>query len=825
MAKSVFYVLRRGFLLLIIANTIYFTSYLLYYREEFSFPTSYASSSKSKHINVGYQDEEPTVNFATEIRRLFDKVEANVNNKFWLKNTELTNTKISINPRVFFSDSTDDDAWIHKNTLFYDMRVTLSVYLNLIKNRLVEKNSDQAIGEDVPRDDTEPASDASVPVSPTFNEVSVPFSWLDWIDLSFNDKELSTAVEQRRGCDWVQQHTSRRSDRNRLKCIDNQDLSPKELKALGYERHEQLPGFITHGFSIDPATVDVRIAQARSYIMTHLPNPFKLVFLNKHNGTYEVNVDQETPHQRIIKSDLVKKYLIDNNQMTLNGKPPQKIDLDPVVEFRKLKQQVKPTYILPSQDIYKVYATTHTFDPKQSKMLPIAKEAFHYGPETIDEQIQVFEVLEQKESLDYISRSYFDSLKRSKERNTKTEDVYFRQATLWIGHDKINKDKDRGYHYDWRFFVGTLTTYKGWTAEELTLRQEVILDRLARNWFRFAEEKGLVSWIMHGPLLSWYWDGMMFPFDNDLDIQMPSRDLARLGELYNQTLIIEDVEEGFGKYLVDVGTFIHNRDISKKENHIDARLIDVDTGLYIDITGLGTSSAEIPDNFEKDKELLQISKESSDDDVYNDRRKHFYKHGQLTPLKYSMLGGIPVFLPNDITNRLEFEYPEGMGKPEYHNWYYIPKISLWVPRDRLKNAFDDNDFLKLSDNSRDNGKVDDDRLKDLILDMDESQVIQLLEKDDEILCEFYKTKELTDIHEVEKKFLFSVEPQEDKKIKVSDKLLAGKDYDEYNALVAKNIRMTKPLRKSLYSYEYIDQPLHHQEFVEKEEALKSRNIS
>ena len=121
----------------------------------------------------------------------------------------------------------------------------------------------------------------------------------------------------------------------------------------------------------------------------------------------------------------------------------------------------------------------------------------------------------------------------------------------------------------------------------MEVREQIILDRLLRNWFKFAEAKGIVSWIAHGPLLSWYWDGLMFPFDIDIDLQMPSSELNRLAANYNMTLVIEDLNEGYGKYLIDCSTFIHHRNVAGRDNHIDARFIDVDTGTYIDITGMG----------------------------------------------------------------------------------------------------------------------------------------------------------------------------------------------------------------------------------------------
>ena len=40
---------------------------------------------------------------------------------------------------------------------------------------------------------------------------------------------------------------------------------------------------------------------------------------------------------------------------------------------------------------------------------------------------------------------------------------------------------------------------------------------------------------------------------------MPIKELLRLALTYNQTMVVEDVTEGFGKYFIDCSTFVHYR--------------------------------------------------------------------------------------------------------------------------------------------------------------------------------------------------------------------------------------------------------------------------
>ena len=222
------------------------------------------------------------------------------------------------------------------------------------------------------------------------------------------------------------------------------------------------------------------------------------------------------------------------------------------------------------------------------------------------------------------------------------EPTYYKLATL-----KNQYNLDSGWHYEWRFFNGAMRYLKDetWSYEQMEVREQIILDRLLRNWFKFAEAKGIVSWIAHGPLLSWYWDGLMFPFDIDIDLQMPSSELNRLAANYNMTLVIEDLNEGYGKYLIDCSTFIHHRNVAGRDNHIDARFIDVDTGTYIDITGMGLND----ENHLRNMTIILMKTEANESvELYMDRRKHWLNYEKINPLRYSMLGGVPVFVPNDI---------------------------------------------------------------------------------------------------------------------------------------------------------------------------------
>lgn len=97
---------------------------------------------------------------------------------------------------------------------------------------------------------------------------------------------------------------------------------------------------------------------------------------------------------------------------------------------------------------------------------------------------------------------------------------------------------------------------------------------------------------MHGTLLGWYWNQRVLPWDSDLDVQISESNLFYLAAYYNMTTFRYHRRN----YLLEINPHFRDErgDWKKKDgrnkmnklNKIDARWIDVKTGLFIDITGV-----------------------------------------------------------------------------------------------------------------------------------------------------------------------------------------------------------------------------------------------
>lgn len=721
--------------------------------------------------------------FESHVKDLFKKVESDPE-KYWLATTAITEPAATVEIARFLAETEYAQSWANSPQLFYDIRFTLLMYLHeLLRQYRQQLGNEQA--------------DASRLAPPT-----LPFHWADWMDLTALNGDLEKPLDARMSCATIRTFTNNDPDPAYF-CLDNAQVSDSEITRMGLRSRAQLPGYVIHGHSShdDRPFNDIRIIESKSYALTHnLPKPYRVVILNgdEKGGTYEFEVDQSR-NQRLASSPIVSEYVRSQglNMDKINDKTT--VTINAADAFGQLKSAVSPKVLSPTEDVHQMYQKLRNPDRLASRQMALSADMFDYEL-TVAEQIAQFEKRPEaaEGKLPIQEQLYYNGLVECSRYNDKDEPTYFKMATIRIDDDK-NRDREWGWHYDWRFFNGALNyDREGWTERELTMRTNIILDRLLRSWNRFAEEKGIITWIMHGPLLSWYWDGLMFPFDVDIDIQMPALELARLARNYNQTLVVEDPSEGYGRFLIDVGSYIHNRGISENLNHIDARFVDIDSGIYIDITGLSKSKANTPEEY-NDNQLANINKGIDDNqvEVYNDRRKHFYTLDQLSPLRYSMLGGVPVFIPHTITDRLIFEYSKGLLDYEFHDWYFVSRLSLWLRKEQLVAVFG-------ADEVSDENGVNREMLLEKVAHMTDDQAMLLLQNDN-ILIEYYLTKEVTDLHNQERQLLFDSQGRDNKKLETDSDV-----QEEYNKLVGL-FRMSKPIRKALFDYEHFDRVRHHKE--------------
>lgn len=248
-------------------------------------------------------------------------------------------------------------------------------------------------------------------------------------------------------------------------------------------------------------------------------------------------------------------------------------------------------------------------------------------------------------------------------------------------------------HYDLRFYHSKLTP----------LDRLAILHRIVRSWFRFTNFTEMDTWLAHGSLLGWFFNGLIMPWDDDLDVQMSARAFEKLLQ-YNGTIVVDYNENvTLGKYLIDVNPWYGVRE-KESDNKIDARFIDVESGLYIDITVLSVGevdrdkieeeSAKLTEMFkvfnpgfdqiltETEKYIQEIeigfNKSLENKDLIFCKDYHFYKIEELTPLIPVIFEGGVGFVPSQIQNLLQREYKrKSLYLFEYKGFQFDKIRRIW----------------------------------------------------------------------------------------------------------------------------------------------------
>ncbi|KAI8905903.1 LicD family-domain-containing protein [Gorgonomyces haynaldii] len=178
-------------------------------------------------------------------------------------------------------------------------------------------------------------------------------------------------------------------------------------------------------------------------------------------------------------------------------------------------------------------------------------------------------------------------------------------------------------------------------VENQTLLVEVM--HLALDQFaQFSQQQQIPIWLAHGTLIGWYWGQKMLPWDSDMDLQTTMRGLDKLSK-FNQTLLQN-------RFLIDVNPHYIDRRLLHppqtlgglwtSNNRIDARIVDTQTGFFVDLTGLSL-----------DKDSVRSAKLFCKGD-------HFYSLHNISPLYKTSYEGILTYRPNQVAQVLASEYSE-----------------------------------------------------------------------------------------------------------------------------------------------------------------------
>ncbi|KAK5110632.1 hypothetical protein LTR62_005671 [Meristemomyces frigidus] len=235
-----------------------------------------------------------------------------------------------------------------------------------------------------------------------------------------------------------------------------------------------------------------------------------------------------------------------------------------------------------------------------------------------------------------------------------------------FSHQKTDKDEPDKYfhestfseHYDGRFAEAPLI-YEDRRSH---------LTALLHTYISAMQDMGAETWLMHGTLLGWYWNRAILPWDSDLDVMITERSLHHLATFHNMSihhfsLPSPPTEPRLKRdYLLEINPHYKNSSV-ESVNKIDARWIDIETGLFIDITTLrrnatAHSLGEVDEMMVKDK--------------------HHYVYDDIFPLRVSSFEGAAVNVPFAYAEILVEEYGEtALSEVHFENHRFDVERGEW----------------------------------------------------------------------------------------------------------------------------------------------------
>ncbi|KAH6884521.1 mannosylphosphorylation protein [Thelonectria olida] len=234
-----------------------------------------------------------------------------------------------------------------------------------------------------------------------------------------------------------------------------------------------------------------------------------------------------------------------------------------------------------------------------------------------------------------------------------------KSETRHFPEPKYFKESRQQAHYDDRFEKGPLREPE----------QRAAIRILIQTYLSTFRELGIQTWLMHGTLLGWWWGKQVMPWDPDADVQVTEADMYYLAAYHNMTIWYYkygDMKEG-KFFQLEINPYFKYRDQDDLLNVIDARWIDMQTGLFIDIT----AARYDPDH-------------AKGEGILYDKHGHEYKDTYVFPLRETTFEGVPAKIPYRYKEMLTSEYTEkALTNTKYHSHDFDEEALEWLPNGEL----------------------------------------------------------------------------------------------------------------------------------------------
>ncbi|KAH6687850.1 LicD family-domain-containing protein [Plectosphaerella plurivora] len=188
---------------------------------------------------------------------------------------------------------------------------------------------------------------------------------------------------------------------------------------------------------------------------------------------------------------------------------------------------------------------------------------------------------------------------------------------------------------------------------------------LIQTYMATIRDLGMDTWIMHESLLGWWWNKKSLPWEDHHSVLVTEPTLHQLASYYNMTTYYYEysaIPKG-RKFLLDINPHYADKDSNAGSNIVDARWIDTETGLFLDISMAGY------DNSLPAGEGFIISRDGQK-----------FKYTSIFPLIDTKFENVPVRIPFEYKDLLVKEFgQEALTDKKFKNYEFDDAKSEWIP--------------------------------------------------------------------------------------------------------------------------------------------------
>ncbi len=379
-------------------------------------------------------------------------------------------------------------------------------------------------------------------------------------------------------------------------------------------------GFVFINPSLQPETEFRLSIRGKSYLFTAAPLPNKLIFL---------------AGELAFVTKVGKKLGLDENTM-----------IDEYVQ-RKMKDtgtsqdQIIRTPVDPNDELNGIAEALKrdliNFNVDKGKHVSVDKTSF--SVQSSKEKSQLANAARHHDN-----RHFRNVLIKSKDGN-------------WVSEEE----------YDWRFFNKKLNN----------LNKKKSLHSVVENYLQLCTNLGITTWLAEESLISWSYNGLIGPWQDTVRFELPAADISRIANSFNYSLVISDPRNGTGNYLIDISPWYLERarynDGGAAPDVVDGRIIDTNTGLYIELVGV-INAPKVP----KDIALKSNSDKISDYVVTGNG--NFWYLPSLLPLNKTLYEGKLANVPKTIPDEY-LEIPSGYNFKDHLRLFVDDTKCTYVPEE------------------------------------------------------------------------------------------------------------------------------------------------